>query len=53
MRRLARLLVDEDPYVDEFTAQELAEQFIELDEWLEGGGFIPRDWREARGGRER
>ncbi len=28
------------------TAEELADDFDSLDQWLSRGGFLPRDWEE-------
>ena len=31
-------------------AENLAEQFLALDEWLTKGGFLPGEWSQAGGG---
>lgn len=41
----------EDEYQDEI-ANELAEQFRSLDEWLSKGGFLPKDWQPLKAERQ-
>lgn len=47
LRKATRLLKDYDNEkpVDEHDAARLAELVLGLDEWISGGGFLPRDWQ--------
>jgi len=43
-RIIARMLADGSDHVDTSDAVRLAELAQALDEWIVGGGFLPRDW---------
>jgi hypothetical protein len=44
---IKQLRVDEDPGVRKAHADEIADYFDALDEWLSRGGFPPEVWREG------
>ena len=39
--------VDENPYIKAAHAEEIAEYFEALDEWLSKGGFLPTHWKAS------
>jgi hypothetical protein len=41
---IKQMRVDEEDNVFEAHAQEVAEHFEALDEWLSKGGFKPKEW---------
>lgn len=46
LRETARFILDgQAGDMFEESAEELAQQAIDLDEWLQKGGFLPRPWR--------
>lgn len=44
---IKQMRVDEDPGVRKAHAEEVAEYFEALDQWLSRGGFPPEAWREG------
>ena len=42
---------DESYEYAEAEANEIAETFQGLDNWIKGGGFLPKDWRRKDGQR--
>jgi len=41
---IAQMKVDTDPAIRKAHADEIAEYFENLDEWLSRDGFLPADW---------
>lgn len=42
---IKQMRVDTDPAIRQAHADEIAEYFEALDEWLTRGGFLPEDWQ--------
>jgi hypothetical protein len=44
-------IAEEDPNEYDANSVELAERALDLDDWLVGGGFLPRAWKQRRSAR--